>query len=442
MLTTQPLLTVSQLNNQIKYFLENEVGPVQVEGELSNLSKPSSGHFYFTLKDKAAQIRCVFFKNRHQQPIASKLADGQLLIAHGKLSLYEARGEYQLIVEQITHAGSGELFQRFEALKLKLAAEGLFQAERKKPLPSMPKAIGVISSPSGAALQDILSTLARRFPLAPVYVYPSEVQGALAPQQLIKALARAQAENKCDVLIIARGGGSIEDLWAFNDEALARQISACTIPIVSGVGHETDFTIADFVSDLRAETPTAAATAVTPNCVDLLQYLIQAEKRLLAAIRQKLQLVQTILFHLTDKIESPKKTIASYWQHLDYLERQLVSESMRLVQQRTHQLHLHVANLHRHNPKTQLVQAQTHFNQLLTQLRQLMQTKHERLTFHLHSQLATLHAVSPLATLNRGYAIATVKDKVLFNNEQVHIGESIHVRLGKGSLQCEVTDLC
>lgn len=445
MLTQLPTLTVSQLNRQVKHFLEEGIGLVHVEGELSNLSKPSSGHYYFTLKDATAQIRCVFFKNRHNGPTPANLTDGQHIIAKGSLSLYEARGDYQLIVEQVTQAGAGALFQRFEALKIKLSAEGLFHPDRKKPIPSMPQSIGIISSPSGAALQDILSTLARRYPLAEVVIYPSEVQGIGAPQQLIKALLRAQADKRCDVLILARGGGSIEDLWAFNDEALARHIAACGIPIVSGVGHETDFTIADFVADLRAETPTAAATAVTPNCVDLFYLINQAELRLITAITHKLRQAQNKLQYLFDKIASPKKAITSYWQNLDYLESQLSSHMTRFLQQKSHQLHVTNAQLHRYNPITQIAQTQMHLDKLKAQLHLHMHSKMQQLTFQMRTNLTTLHAVSPLATLDRGYAIATHKKKVLFSSEQVLPDNTITVRLAVGSLECKViktTNVC
>ena len=303
------ILTVSQLNRQVKSYLENELGVVHVEGELSNLSKPSSGHFYFSLKDSSAQIRCVYFKNRHIGALANKLCDGQHIVASGRLSLYEARGDYQLIVEQITEAGLGALYQRFEELKNKLAAEGLFDSTKKRPIPYMPRAIGVITSTTGAAIQDILSTLARRFPLADVFIYPSEVQGAGAVQQLIKALQRANKDKRCEVLLLARGGGSIEDLWAFNDEQLARHIRNSSIPIVSGIGHETDVTIADFVADYRAETPTAAATRVTPDCNELFKLLNHSIARLYEAMHRFLQKYQLKLQHLMDKISSHKKPL-------------------------------------------------------------------------------------------------------------------------------------
>lgn len=435
------ILSVSQLNRQIKSYLENEIGVVHVEGEISNLSKPQSGHFYFTLKDKNAQVRCVFFKNRHTFALGTKLSDGQQVVASGKLSLYEARGDYQLIVEQLTDAGLGQLYQRFEELKNKLAAEGLFLQSRKKSLPEIPKSIGIITSTSGAAIRDILSTLARRFPLAKVIIYPSEVQGATASRQLIKALQAANRDQKCDVLILARGGGSIEDLWAFNDEQLARQIVSSTIPIVSGVGHETDFTIADFVADYRAETPTAAAAAVTPNCIDLFNMLNSASSRLLIAIKRISQGYHLKLNHLVDKLSSPQQTVSVYWQRLDYLERQLQSNFVQLINQKKHLLHLYSMQLHSKNPKIEIEQTQTRLNQISLQLTQHIHTKINHLKYRLNNNLSTLNAVSPLATLDRGYAIASKNHKVLLTIQQVQIGDTIEVRLAKGNLACEIIQI-
>lgn len=435
------ILTVTQLNRQVKSYLENELGIVSVEGELSNLSKPTSGHFYFTLKDSNAQIRCVYFKNRNINGHASKLTDGQHIVASGRLSLYEARGDYQLIVEQITEAGLGALYQRFEELKNKLAAEGLFDAAKKSAIPVMPRVIGIITSTTGAAIRDILSTLARRFPIANVLIYPSEVQGAGAAQQLIKAVQQANKEKRCDVLLLARGGGSIEDLWAFNDEQLARHIAMSSIPIVSGVGHETDFTIADFVADYRAETPTAAATAVTPDCNELLKLLNHCISRMYEAMHRLMQKEQIKLHHLIDKISSPQKAIASYWQTSDYLERQLIAHMVSIIKQKTHQLHLCINHLNAHNPKTQIRQTQILLQRITAELIQHMHNKMNQLKYQLRTQLSTLHAVSPLATLDRGYAIATKKSKVLFSSQQVTIGDSIEVLLAQGNLTCEITQI-
>jgi exodeoxyribonuclease VII large subunit len=430
------IFTVTQLNRQVKGFLENEIGPILVEGEVSNLSKPSSGHCYFTLKDQQAQIRCAFFKNR-QSP-QEMLKEGQQVVVNGRLSLYEARGDYQLIVSQFKEAGLGALYQQFEALKNRLKQEGLFDEARKKVIPRMPRSIGLITSPTGAAIRDILSTLARRFPLAHVFVYPVEVQGNTAAGQMIQALKQANKEAKCEVLILARGGGSIEDLWAFNHEQLARQIANSTIPIVSGVGHETDFTIADFVADYRAATPTAAAEAVSVNAADLLQFVIQSRSRLQAALQQRLQYWQFLLKYCMDKLSSPQRAIAASAQKLDYLERQLLTQIASLQLQNNHQLNHIRARLEAKNPGIQLMQAQLQFKQLWQDLIKTMQAQLEQARLRLTAQLSTLHAVSPLATLDRGYAIASHAGKVLFSSEDVQPNDEIALRLAKGTLHCLV----
>ncbi|MDP3268772.1 MAG: exodeoxyribonuclease VII large subunit [Legionella sp.] len=435
------VLSVSQLNRQVKGYLENELGIIHVEGELSNLSKPGSGHFYFTLKDSNAQIRCVYFKNRHFIPLCTKLDNGQQVIASGRLSLYEARGDYQLIVEELTEAGLGLLYQQFEILKNKLAAEGLFLQERKKSLPAYPNTIGVITSTSGAAIRDILSTLARRFPLAKVLIYPSEVQGATAAAQLINALELANTHNRCDVLILARGGGSIEDLWAFNNEQLARQIAQSIIPIVSGVGHETDFTIADFVADYRAETPTAAAAAVSPNSVELFNLLQNILSRMDAAITRLLQNYSLKINYLMEKLSSPHQTVNSYWQTVDYLERQLHSNLKQLINRKKQELHLYQTRLQARNPVNEVKQTQSRLNQLYLLLTQHIQRKLSNLRYQFNAQLSTLHAVSPLATLDRGYALATHKNEVLYTTQQLDIGDMIEVRLAKGTMDCTVIQI-
>lgn len=438
MLTPFPILSVSQLNKEVKSYLENELGAVHVEGEVSNLSKPASGHYYFTLKDSSAQIRCVHFKNRHQLPLISKLSNGQKIVANGNLSLYEARGDYQLIVNSFSEAGLGALYQRFEELKTKLAAEGLFHSSRKKSLPSLPLTLGIITSTSGAAIKDILATLARRFPLAQVLIYPSEVQGATAAQQLIKALQQANADQRAEVLILARGGGSIEDLWAFNDEQLARCIANSTIPVVSGVGHETDFTIADFVADYRAETPTAAANAVTPNSMELLHFFNHSLSRLHNAIQKIIQTHQLKLQHLIEKTSSPKLAIATFWQTIDYLERQLTSHIRLFLHRKKHQIQLHSTLLQTQNPQHKMIQTQIRVNQLAEQLSQVMHLRLQLLKNQLVNNMTTLQAVSPLATLDRGYAIATKGKTVILRAEQVQKGDAIQVRLAQGSIECEV----
>lgn len=436
-MTTLPILTVSQLNRQVRTWLEQDLGLVHVEGEISNFSQPASGHFYFSLKDSTAQLRCVYFRNKHASN-HSTLKNGQQIIASGLLSLYEARGDYQLIVERVQEAGEGDLYKQFELLKTKLLAQGLFESARKKNIPTYPHIIGVITSPTGAALRDILSTLARRFPLAEVIVYSSEVQGKQAAIQLLQAIKQANFEKRCHVLILARGGGSIEDLWAFNDERLAYAIAESNIPIVSGVGHETDFTIADFVADVRAATPTAAAETITPNWLDLMAGLVQFEQRLCAVIRRKLQHNHLMLHHERQKIASPKYLIRTYWQTLDYLKTHLFHSQQRHLQQRQQNLFHLLNKLHQHSPEIQRQQAEAQLKQLkqrlIQQFLQQFNTQKQRFA----TALATLEAVSPLATLQRGYAIALHDKKVVVDSQQVNVGDTLVLRLAKGSVRSQI----
>ncbi|WP_028388483.1 exodeoxyribonuclease VII large subunit [Legionella fairfieldensis] len=431
------VITVTQLNRQIRSWLEMEIGEIKVTGELSNFSKPTSGHFYFTLKDHSAQLRCVYFRNYHDKKNHA-FQDGQQVIASGRLSLYEAKGEYQLIVHNLREAGLGELYHQFEQLKIKLQAQGLFEQARKKKIPRFPVVIGIITSTNGAALRDILTTLARRFPLAAIKIYTSEVQGKEASKQLIKALNKANEERLADVLILSRGGGSLEDLWAFNDEQLAFTISRSTIPVVSGIGHETDFTIADFVADLRAATPTAAAEAVTPNQLDLLSILLTLEERILRAIHHFSKHQKLRLLHHRAKLLSPAQLISRHWQALDYLEKQLQYNMYHLIQKKQAKLNHQLSQLNAKNPKLLFQQHQTKLQYFEQQLIQVMQIKFNKSKEVFTIKLATLHAVSPLATLDRGYALATFNKTILFNSHQVRPGDNIEVRLAKGNLQCTI----
>lgn len=438
MLPQSPILSVTQLNRQIRSWLEHEVGHVYVEGEISTLSKPSSGHFYFTLKDATAQVRCVFFRNRHTTDTPTMLQTGKQVVIFGQLSLYEARGDYQLIVDQVEPAGQGDLFRQFELLKTKLNALGLFDPSRKKSLPRFPETIGIVTSPNAAALHDILTTLERRYPIASIIIYPSDVQGAQAPQQLIAALQRANQDNRCDVLILARGGGSIEDLWAFNHEQLAHVIARSEIPIVSGVGHETDFTIADFVSDYRAATPTAAAEAVSPHQIELLANIEVFHSRLHHAIKRLLQHQHVRLQHELQKLSSPNRLVRSHWQTLDYLQHHLFTALRQQLSHKTHLCQTLTLQLYALNPllfiRSQTQRVQHLEEALIQQIQQLCQQKKQQL----HMLLATLHAVSPLATLNRGYAIAMHDHHVLLNSQQVSPGDRVDIRLARGVLACEV----
>ena len=433
-------LTVTQLNRQVRSWLEQDLGSVRVLGELSNLVKPASGHLYFTLKDKNAQIRCVFFRNHHHAD-TKQFADGQQVIAQGRLSLYEARGDYQLIVQDLLQTGLGELYLKFEQLKAKLEQMGLFSAAKKRPLPLFPARIAVVTSGSGAALRDILSTLARRYPLAEVVIYPSEVQGKTAAQQLIRAIHQANNDRRADVIILARGGGSIEDLWPFNDEQLAMTISQSALPIVSGVGHETDFTIADFVADWRAATPTAAAEAVTPDRDELLKILHNLIARIQQAMTKTIQYQQMKLSNRLARLASPEQIISRHWQTLDYLERRLHQQADSCLRQQWHRLSIATAAVQANNPSVRLHQMTARVQQLEQRLGQSLLVVVQQARQRFNELMATLHAVSPLATLDRGYAIATHNRQVVFSSAQVTTGDTLRLQLASGRLLCQVTQI-
>lgn len=437
---TQDLLpyTVSQLNAQIRSWLEHDFGQVAVNGEMSNVSSPASGHLYFTLKDSQAQLRCVYFRNHHTK-VSASLGSGQQVIATGTLSLYEARGDYQLIVQSLVPFGLGELYQQFEQLKQKLQAAGLFDQARKKSLRRFPNTIAVITSESGAALQDILSTLARRYPIAKVQIYPSEVQGKNAAKQLRNALIHANKESQADIIILARGGGSMEDLWPFNDEALAIAISLSEIPVISGVGHETDFSIADFVADLRAETPTAAAQRATPDKIELLQGIANAIERLERAMKKIIEHYQLVLSHYIAKIAAPQELIYTYWQRLDYIEQQLQQIVSQQLQKKHYQLELILSRLHANNPASLLPKYRLQLQHIMHQLTSVVQKKLDGYKQILARQFSNLHALSPLATFERGYAIATHHHAILSSSQQVNLGDTIKLQLAKGRLTCLVT---
>jgi len=282
-------ISVSELNRQAKALLEDGIARVWVEGEVSNLSRPASGHVYFSLKDASAQVSCAWFRQRQRGP-TSNLKNGDQVLVFGKVSIYEARGNYQMIIERLEPAGEGELRRKFEALKKKLAVEGLFDEAAKQPIPMLPERIGVVTSPSGAAIRDILTVLRRRFPAIPVIVYPAAVQGIAAKAQIVDAIGAAVRRSECDVLIVGRGGGSLEDMWPFNEEEVAHAIFECPIPVVSAVGHEIDFTIADFVADLRAPTPSGAAELVVPDQADWRGQLDALAARIAKSGRRYLEL--------------------------------------------------------------------------------------------------------------------------------------------------------
>lgn len=388
--------TVARLNSEARQLLEGGLPSLWVEGEISNFSAPASGHWYFTLKDRDAQIRCAMFRNRNSLT-GFRPRDGQQLQVRGRVSLYEPRGDYQLIAEAMEDAGEGALRREFERLKEKLAAEGLFSADLKRPLPAMPRRIAVVTSPTGAAVRDVLHILARRYPPAAVLVFPTPVQGAAATASIVAAIDAASDRGDCDVLVLARGGGSIEDLWCFNDERVARAIRRSRIPIVTGVGHEIDFTIADFAADVRAPTPSGAAELVVPDCRSLLAALANGKARLRASVLRQLS----------------------------------------RAQQRGSELS---ARLQRAHPGSRLRQQAQRLDELDLRLQRAWQNSLARATHRLLLLQRGLDAISPLATLDRGYAIVTGADgHALLDASQARTGDVIEARLKRGTLRAQVT---
>jgi len=433
--------TVSRLNREVRSVLERGLGVIWVAGELSNFSQPASGHWYFSLKDRGAQLRCAMFRMQNSL-VGFTPRDGAHLLLRGRISVYEARGEYQLIVEHLEEAGVGALKREFERLKTRLAAEGLFASERKRALPRFPQRIGVITSPSGAALHDILKILARRFPPAAVLIYPAPVQGAAAVPALIAALATAGARAECDVVILARGGGSLEDLWAFNDERLARAIAGSPLPVVSAVGHEIDFTIADLVADVRAPTPSAAAELVVPDRVACLEAVRRSAERLALSIRRELRAsalrVESAQRRLA--LAHPGARLQQQTQRLDDLTMRLGGATRGRVQRER----LRLAELHRrlmHRSPDRLLERQRSRQQdLQLRLKHAATARMTSAAQRLALAQRALNAISPLATLARGFAIVTRADGALaIDAAAVAAGEEIEARLARGTLLARVT---
>jgi len=418
---TDSAISVSALNRQAKMLLEQGLARLWVEGEISNLARPASGHLYFSLKDESAQIRCAWFRQRQRGP-AHNLKNGDQMLALGRVSLYEARGDYQLIVEQLEEAGEGELRRRFEELKKKLAAEGLFDDSQKQAIPRLPQRIGVVTSPSGAAVRDIISVLQRRFPAIPVIIYPTAVQGEWAPKQITEALDTAVRRDECDVLIIARGGGSLEDLWSFNEEIVARAIAACPVPTISAIGHEVDFTIADFVADVRAPTPTAAAELVVPDrgeWISLVNRLAERVARL------------------------GRRTLEDRAQTLDYILRRMAAGIRQQIASNTQDVALQRNALVQQSPAVRVERSIGRLRSIQQRLSTSGQRSITDVEHRLQLAMRSLHAVSPLATLERGYAVVLDANsgKALSDVSNVKAGSEIRARLHRGELLATVTEV-
>jgi exodeoxyribonuclease VII large subunit len=438
----QSAISVSELNRQVRALLEQGIGRLWVEGEISNLARPASGHVYFSLKDDKAQIRCAFFRQRQQGPTIG-LKDGDQVLVFGGVSLYEVRGDYQLIVEQIEAAGEGELRRRFEALKKKLAAEGLFDDSLKKPLPGVPQRIGIVTSPSGAAIRDILSVLRRRFPLVPVTIYPTAVQGEAAAGQIVAALGAAARRAECDLLIVARGGGSLEDLWPFNEEVVARAIANCPIPLVSAIGHQIDFTISDFVADLRAPTPSGAAELVVPDQEEWQRSLAASGVRLASLGRRHLENRSQQLDWLGRRLSqsSPAATVRRQIDWLGNLRQVLMGAVRHDLLKRSRAVDELRGRLLQRSPATRVQRGGYRLAELKQRLSSCGKATLQRLNNRLRLAERALLSVSPLATLQRGYAIVSdaATGRTLTDVAVLQPGSEISARLARGSLSATVS---
>ncbi|MES2825940.1 MAG: exodeoxyribonuclease VII large subunit [Pseudomonadota bacterium] len=438
------IITVSQLNRRARQLLETHMPLLWVEGELSNVSVPSSGHWYFTLKDNDAQVRCAMFRNRNMA-VRFKPQQGQHVLLRARVSLYEGRGDYQLIAEHMEEAGAGALQRAFEELKAKLASEGLFDEHHKKPLPTLPKHIAVITSPTGAAIHDILNVLARRFPSIPVTIIPIAVQGKESASQIVKAIelanrARLSNEKLFDVIVLTRGGGSLEDLWSFNEEIVARAIYASELPIVSAVGHEIDFSIADFVADMRAPTPSAAAELITPDGEEWLDKFIGLEILLEEAIARKLQHLQQKLHWLRSRLRHPKQKLEQQAQRLDSLELRLKNTTQKIFTAYRNRLDNLIIRQKPLHPELRLQQLKLRLQQAEQDLHKAQQFTLAQKQQKFNAAVRMLNTLSPLKTLDRGYAIVTPLGSQIpvFSTSQINIGDELNTRVAEGELICRV----
>ena len=433
------IFSVSQLTSGVRQTLEQNFPLTWVEGEISNLATPASGHIYFSLKDPNAQVRCAMFKMRRRL-LDFEPENGMQVLVRAKVGLYEARGDFQLIIEHMEEAGDGAMRREYEALKRRLRDEGLFESKHKQAIPRLPTQIGIITSPTGAAIHDMLTVLKRRFPSIPVLIYPVPVQGDVAAKQISKMIHLANTRNECDVLIIGRGGGSLEDLWAFNNEHLAHTIFKSEIPIVSAVGHEVDFSIADFVADVRAPTPSAAAELLSPDRNEWLQKLRSINGRLISSMQNRLSQNAQRLDWLAQRVSSPQQRLERATLRTKELQQRLFLAQKNQLQQHRNQLHVLQSSLLRHAPQQRIAAYQQQStllkNRLIQSMQSTLQLKNERLSLLGN----TLDAVSPLATLGRGYSITRCAEtgELIRDAAAIKKGMLVETRLEKGRLLCRV----
>ena len=430
-------ISVSELNALAKALLEDHLAGLWIAGEVSNLTRAASGHYYFSLKDSRAQVRCAMFKGAAAR-LAKPLKEGDHIEVAGKISIYEARGEFQITVNEVRLKGLGQLYEAYERLKAQLQAEGAFAAERKKPLPARAQCIGIVTSLAAAALRDVVTTLKRRAPEIPVIVYPTAVQGAGSEFQIAQAIKTASQRAECDVLIVCRGGGSIEDLWAFNEEPVVRAIEACAIPVVSGVGHETDFTLADFVADVRAPTPTGAAELVSPNRQESLHRLAQAKGRLKTVLEQRYFDASQKLDWLARQIRHPRQKLDEQRTYIHKLAQTLSYSMTQNVRAHTARFERQTQALQHYRPDISVYRQD--INRFQTTLshafRQLLAQRRQNLT----AQTTLLEAVSPQQILERGFSVVkNTRGQVIRNANALKQGQKLHIIFAEGETDVRVT---
>ena len=443
----EEIISVGELNKSAKYLLENTFNSVSVIGEISNLSKPSSGHIYFTLKDEDGAIRCAMFRNQNLKLNFSP-ENGNQCVLKGQVSIYAPRGDYQLIVKSIEPAGSGNLMQKFEALKKKLDEEGLFDKSKKIDIPSSPKHIGIITSSSTAAFQDVISTIKRRAPSAQISLSEATVQGDNAHVSIIKALNRIinfndmNGDNKIDVVILSRGGGSIEDLWCFNNEELAREIFSFPIPTISGVGHEIDFTICDFVSDIRVPTPTASAELVTEFIYQLSDKLKNNKIKLNKNIKNVFEDMKQSIDLNKSKLKNPITLLREKSQRLDNMDARLQQNHKSILLVKSNKMNMMISSLTNRNPLSKLHLEKDKINTLLNNLNRNIEEKLKINQNNLEKLCKNIEILNPLSILDRGYAIVTNKEGVAVkSSKEVSKGEKLTARLSNGLIDIEVKNI-
>ncbi|NCD31874.1 MAG: exodeoxyribonuclease VII large subunit [Spartobacteria bacterium] len=430
---------VTELTRLIKSLLESQFRSVWLEGEISNLRRPSSGHLYFTLKDATAQMRMVFFRGS-QQYCTVQVKDGMKVRVYGNVSIYEQSGDYQLLVRTLEEAGKGTLQEQFEKLKLKLSHEGLFDPSRKKPLPILPRCVGIVTSPTGAAIRDIFNILERRFPNIHLIVSPAKVQGPGAAEEIANAIRMLNRHGRADVMIIGRGGGSIEDLWCFNEEVVARAIAASRIPIISGVGHEIDFTISDFTADLRAPTPSAAAELVVGRKDQFEETLQTFERHFASLMQSALQQAEARLVQAASSyvFKEPAHLIGRYAQRLDNLELRMVQCLRTTLQQRTLRLQRVAGSRIFSEPARRIQDERIRVQRLQERLARAAENAVNNAQNQLQKQQIKLTSLSPFAVLKRGYSIVSCGDKIIRRADEVHPGDTMKISLAQGAVHALV----